>query len=142
MCEVYSKILKEGKYLLTSINKHNYSGWVDDGDGVILILNNDIYYCYENPDDGYRSYSIIEKVNSLDEINYKQKLIIFPPQEVYIKFIDKKDKFGDPSWECLITNKNGELILKLGTENYEDYYPMAIFEYHPENLEINKERNE
>ena len=24
------------------------------------------------------------------------------------------------------------------TDNYEDYYSLAIFEYHPENLPINK----
>ena len=140
MCEGYNKILKEGVHQLTSVFTYAYGGWESDGNGVILILDGDIYYCYENPDDGYRSYSVIEKAKSLDEIKCNYRLPSFPPQDVYVKFKDKKDNLGDPSWECLITNKNGELILKLGTDNYEDYYPMAIFEYHPENLPINKDR--
>lgn len=138
MCEGYNKVLKEGKHYLTAVFTYSYEGWESNGDGVILILDGDIYYCYENPDDGYRSYSVIEKAKSLDEIKCDHQLPTFPPQEVYVKFTYKKDELGDPSWECLITNEYNELILKVGTDNYEDYYPMAIFEYHPENLPINK----
>lgn len=140
MCEGYNKILKEGKHYLTAVFTYAYKGWESDGDGVILMLDGDIYYCYENPDDGYRSYSVIEKAKSLDEIKCDHQLATFPPQEVYVKFTDKKDELGDPSWECLITNEYNELILKVGTDNYDDYYPMAIFEYHPENLLINKNK--
>lgn len=140
MCEGYNKVLKEGKHYLTAVYTYAYEGWNDYGDGVILMLDGDIYYCYEDPEDGYRSYSVINKAKSLDEIKCDHQLPTFPPQEVYVKFTDKKDITGIRCWECLITNQNGELILRLGTDNYEDYYPMAIFEYHPENLPINKNR--
>ena len=40
-----------------------------------------------------------------------------------------------------ITNPDdGSLILEIATQWYDDYYPMACFSYHPENMPGNKKK--
>ena len=127
-----------GVHKLTGISDFIYSGWGGYGNGVIIILDDKIYSCYENPDDGYRSYSVITE-GIPDGIKEECK-VTFPPQLVNVIF---EENGGDyPSWRCRITNNEGELILCVGTDDYDDYYPIGIFEYYPENLPINKDKDE
>ena len=32
----------------------------------------------------------------------------------------------------------GEEILRIGTNDYDDYYPVCILEFHPQNLDVNQ----
>lgn len=135
----FANEIPDGKALLSGIDtisvKVGFDG-EDSTDGVVIQLNGKSYLCYADPEDGYRSISQFYSVPH--ECKYT-----FPPQPVFVEQYD--DKAGDygyaPSNHGIkIYNDNKELILWVGTDNYDDYYPMAIFEYHPENLPINKDR--
>lgn len=101
-------------------------------DGYLIIIDNCIYKCLTDPDDGYRSYGEFEKV---DDPSIKCTNI-FPAQDVLVKFIKTEYK---KFYEFINVN-NAETVLLIGTDYSEDYYPVAIMYYDPKNLPINIER--
>lgn len=121
---------------------HALEGFCDYNDfeernGLIIRLDGKNYVCYEDPSDGYRSFCEI-KETELPCFN------IFPMQKVIVKNfqttanVDDEDDDTVPTQGLTIFNAQGELILKIATEYYDDYYPTAVYEWHPENLPINK----
>jgi hypothetical protein len=94
--------------------------------GLIIQLDGKNYQCYEDPSDGYRSYSEVQETD-------KACANTFPPQRVMVKHYDRNSNHG-----IEVFNPDFELILRVGTDDYDDYYPIAVWEWHPENLPINK----
>jgi len=137
------KFLEEGLHYFSGIDEIFIPGdeWTDDTDGVVLIIDGQQYIAYKDPDDGYRSYGMFSPLYKECEV-----LTTFPPQLVLIEYHDW-DYIDD---ECYIhfsgsvltirNSENNEEILRVGTDTSDGYYPMAIFDYHPENLSINKNR--
>ena len=105
-----------------------YSG--EDINALIVQVDGKNYLCYEDPDDGYRSHSEFQETD-------KPCTNTFPPQRVMVKTYDQ-GSHGYKDHGVKFFNPDFELILHIGTENYDDYYPMAVWEWHPENLPINK----
>ena len=102
-------------------------------DGYLFRINDKNYVAVENPSDGYRSYCEIEESDAVCTNT-------FPDQEVFVLNYDETRGYNK-NWGIEIYNiEDGSLILKISTENYDDYYPMAVMEYHPENMPINKGR--
>ena len=126
------ELFSDGPHKLSGIDSIQIESDYGDITNVILItIDGKTYSCEEDPSDGYRSYTRITLADENLKCMYK-----FPPQTVYIKYILSTGNYN--SWEYRITNEDGNLILRLGTDEYDDYYPKAIFEYYPENLPINK----
>lgn len=123
-------IIKEGWHYLEGFCDHEEEGGYETYSGVIVRIDGKNYFAYENPDDGYRSYSEFEETDA-------PCTNIFPPQRVMIKTYDDENDYTRDKG-IIIANPDFELILKIGTDNYDDYYPMAVYEWHPENLPINK----
>lgn len=94
-----------------------------------VIVNGVVYSFEENPDDGYRSYCEL----FLDTTPISQIKNRFPEQAVNIEYCDD----GGNEFYVFKNIDTGEVILKVGTVDYNDYYPVARFEWHPENLPIN-----
>ena len=138
--------ISNGIHTLSGINdliiKGNYEDpyyLSEDANGYVFILDGKTYVVFEDPEDGYRSCGkICEAKNGEICTN------IFPEQKVLVKYINgiKEDDWCNYKiWYYEFRNpKTKKLILKIGTDNYDDYYPMSIFEYHPENLPINLNR--
>lgn len=115
---------------------HGFSGFCDCEikdeynddviNGIVIQLDGKNYRCYEDPSDGYRSYSEVQETD-------QECMNTFPPQRVMVKHYDRSNNHG-----IEVYNPDFELILRVGTDNYDDYYPMAVWEWHPENLPINK----
>lgn len=130
-------ILPDGKYLLSGVDEYQTTNdFYENINGVVLILNGEKYIMAEDPCDGYRSYGVIDKDENVECIN------TFPPQEVMVesKVTEITEHFYSRVNE-MMTIKNpftNEIIIELGTEDIEDYYPVGIFRYHPENLPINR----
>lgn len=100
--------------------------------GYIVTLDNVNYVAYEDPQDGYRSLGIFrEFIEGQIEVD-KVHMFPFPPQEVNYSQIDNDEDFFD-----ILTNNNGDVILRVGTTHYCDYYPCGVIEYNPENLPAN-----
>lgn len=95
-------------------------------DGVRFTLSGQSYECFENESDGYRSYG--ELLFSDEVCKYN-----FPPQPVNTTFKDTGYDWSLTMFDPVTEN----VILKIGTINYDDWYPVAVFEYNPENMSIN-----
>lgn len=132
-------ILPDGKYLLSGVDEYQTTNdFYENINGIVLILNGEKYIMAEDQCDGYRSYGILVKNENVECLN------TFPPQEVVIESkVTKITEHFDSISNEMMTIKNpftNEIIIELGTENMDDYYPMGIFHYHPENLPINKNK--
>lgn len=139
-----NNIIKDGKYLLSGIGNTTLKrGFYEESVDVNLFCLDGITYgAYINPDDGFRSYGDFMQMKDGVKCQYQ-----FPPQEVIVtnKVITgdptEDDWYGEDKRLIVITDAiNGKEILVVGTDFYDSYYPMAIFNYTPENLEINKNK--
>jgi len=99
----------------------------DDVDVVRFVLDGTTYKATEDPDDGYRSYLKEITVCAEDVSNN------FPPQKVVGKMKDG----GSSDLIQFIDATTGKVALEVGTDNYNDYYPMCVLSWHPENLACN-----
>lgn len=86
-----------------------------------IILDGKTYKAIEDPDDGYRSY--------LKDIEITEEKISnnFPPQKVIGKMKD------DEEWETnntiqFIDVVTGKVVLEIGTDNADDYYPYCVLQ--------------
>jgi hypothetical protein len=103
----------------------------DDGDGYRFVLDGVTYCAIEDPSDGYRS--MLRDLEITDEnVSYN-----FPPQKVIGKMRNDEEYSKNDVIEFYdaITNK---LVLAIGTDNYDDYYPSCIMEWNPGNLSVNQ----
>lgn len=96
--------------------------------GVCFILDDRRYQVYEDPDDGYRSYTSGVFEEDVQCAN------IFEPEYVFVVYDDDSNRFRGLKFYSM----DGKLIAKIGTVDYEDWYPCAVLRFYPENLAINK----
>lgn len=143
-------VISDGEHFLSGIGhttiKPNFSFINRDIDVDLFCIDGVTYGAYIDPDDGYRSYGVIDKVTDC-KCQYT-----FPPQRVMVKNEEIAGKIhykdDDYEWDRYESKKliritdavNGKEVLVVGTDYSEDYYPYAIFHYTPENLEVNKNR--
>lgn len=97
---------------------------------VKFALDGVFYLAVEDPEDGYRS-RCRELVISEEAPRFS-----FPPQAVECYMKD-----GDPDYGCdVLVMKDeitDEIVLEVGTGDYNDWYPYCHFEYHPEGMACN-----
>lgn len=119
-------------------NNNAYCLW-EDANGFVIELDNKTYVVFEDPEDGYRSCGKICEAKDGEVCTNT-----FPEQKVLVKYFEGVHSNGWYSphvWYYEFLNpETNELILKIGTEDYDDYYPRSILEYYPENLPINKNK--
>jgi hypothetical protein len=94
---------------------------------VKFTLDDITYLAIEDPADGYRSYCEKLKISSG---GCKIKLPNIPVNCIM------KQSYSD---DVLIfqDRNNDKVILEVGTENTDDYYPYCVFRYYPENISLN-----
>ena len=121
-----------GKHMLSGVDM----GREGDANYIVFRLDERAYMAIEDPEDGYRSH-----MNAIYEYeNYKFKNT-FEPQEVLCSY----DDGGNNGRNDIIDfrdMKNGKVVLSVGTENTDDWYPSFVASWIPENLEINKPKYE
>ena len=135
------KELSNGVHYLSGVG---YITFADDwgyGDieGYLFKIDDVVYIAYLDPDDGYRSYGHIAPCTLDCKCQFE-----FPPQKVIVQNysnVQKRDEDGylleDLTYVTLTDAVTNKEILSVGTDYAEDYYPMAIFKYSPENMSIN-----
>lgn len=118
-------MLKNGYYKLSGVDF--------DGEFVRVVLDGIVYEFKEDPTDDYRSYMsdpiIVEKEikNTFPEVVVK--LVV--NEKTGRDYFDGIELFDD------VTRKE---VLTVGTDFSEEYYPIALTEWHPENLAINQKK--
>lgn len=113
--------------------EHEFQG-VEMGDGFVRFrLDGTNYEVYEDPSDGYRSYC--QDVETTDN----NPEYIFP---VGIDIVVHRIRNINQDMIAFVDVENGEEILRFGTDHCNDYYPVCVFEYHPENAACNKREGE
>lgn len=108
----------------------DWSGMEDDRQYVVFIIDGKSILASENPDDGYRSMCNELELTDRDVKN------TFPPQRVFCKM--KDGGYYNHSVLELYNPDTAQLIMAIGTENYDDYYPCFHFEYLPQNMAANQ----
>lgn len=95
---------------------------------VKFELDDCAYVAVENPSDGYRSYCE-ELVKEITPCKIKLPNI----------HVEASMESGNNNNVLVLTDCNTNLIvLKVGTKDYDDYYPYCVMEWYPENLSCNK----
>jgi hypothetical protein len=116
-------------------NVKTYGDNFDEANVILFRLDGVVYVAFEDPSDGYRS--------SMD------RLIVSPSSEMTnifpaIRVLARKKNNGD--WQNndtleLIDMITGKVVMEVGTDNYDDYYPSFVSNFRPENMVTNKDKN-
>lgn len=89
--------------------------------------NTYVFEAIENPDDGYRSMMDTILVRTPQDLIFSDR----PIANVVMKFyINQKVDYSFTGFD-LIDVKSEEMILRIGTECYDSYYPEFIVTYDP-----------
>lgn len=103
----------------------------EDCEVVRFVLDGVTYKAIENPDDGYRS--------RCEEIEVSNDKVgnMFPPQKV-ICSMKPSSRYSENDTIQMFDAVTGELVLEVGTDNTDDYYPYCVMYWNPKGLAINK----
>lgn len=91
-------------------------------------LDGKVYCAVEDPDDGYRS--------SMDKLFVSDDAMrnAFPPIKVLARVMDRTEYSGAADVLQLLDVRNGKVILEVGTDNTDDYYPSFVASWNPANI--------
>lgn len=132
----------EGAHVLTGVDEESgeiVSQYGADstyvGNTIRFCLDGTIYVVREDDDDGYRSSMRDITVGTTPMVN------TFPPVQVIGVYRDHRGSGYCDILE-LIDVVTGKLVLEVGTENTDDYYPSFVASFNPKGMVINAERGE
>ena len=118
--------------MLTETIEDEWSG-KEDCEVINFTLDGITYSAVEDPVDGYRScmrdLKKSDKVTSNTFLGVKVSCEMIPD-----------DNYGSNDVLHINDIETGKLIIAVGTENSDDYYPSFVSTYHPENMAINKDK--
>lgn len=126
-----------GSHIFTGVERgflkvNKQFSWDQDKNTIRFELDGQVYEAVENPSDGYRSY--------MDKLVISNKRVRnrIPETQVVCVYRDDSDNDLLDFIDC----KNGKIFLTIGTKHMHDYYPVCVFEYNPELLNINQGKGE
>ena len=106
---------------------HTLSGVEYIEDGIRFVLDGHTYQANEDPEDGYRS--------CLRDIALCDASVQFRFEPVNV--LCRMDESDDDEILEFIDTGNGKTILRIGTADFSDYYPMCVMEWKPEKMAYN-----
>lgn len=124
-----------GEHVLTGVDLSTdrvktYGEHFEDANVIRFRLDGKVYTAVEDPNDGYRS--------SMDRLFVEDCPIKneFAPVRVLAK------KKGNEKWAVIDTIElvdlvTGKVVLEVGTDNSDDYYPCFVAAFWPEHISIN-----
>lgn len=128
-----------GPHWFSGIDEFHKDGDDDFGwnalDGYAIVIDGKTYLAVEDADDGYRSYAFLRPLREGEHVEVINQ---FEPQLVYAESYREVDESEYMDREVIVLkNKFKQTILKISTDYADDYYPVGVVEYHPENLPCN-----
>lgn len=126
-----------GEHVLDGVDTYveqvkKYGDDLEDANVIRFRLDGVVYLAFEDPSDGYRS-----RMDKLIVAIDPEITNTFPPiRVVAIKKADSDWKVNDTLE--LIDLVTGKVVMEVGTDNTEDYYPSFVANFQPENMATNK----
>lgn len=114
-----------------SIPAYEGADYTEDSQVCRFRLNGNVFVAVEDPSDGYRSS--MRELRSLGEIALDN---MFPPVEVFGLYRSERNRDQSDILE-LYDLATGKLVLEIGTDATDDYYPSFVASFHPENMAAN-----
>ena len=110
--------------------RHPFS--VDAG-GVALYLDDFTVFVFEDPCDDYRSMAAEPLIANTPLYNFgcSPEYLRIPVRVSTMADCDGADGIQ------LVDRRNGKVILRLGTDNTDDYYPYFVCDWRPQNIAEN-----
>lgn len=102
----------------------------DSGDNTFNI-DGVVFKVLEDPDDGYRSYlNTVDYTNEHNSIFFKSPLALVRIETYDIREDSEYLSQANQGYQ-LVDIADDHVWLRFGTHNYDDYYPMFIFNHYP-----------
>lgn len=125
-----------GEHVLDAVDActEKINTWGDtfeDATAIKFRLDGVVYIAIENPDDGYRSS--MKELAVATNAKERKCVNVFAGCEVVAK-----KKAGNNVTLEFIDATTGKVVLEVGTDNTDDYYPWFVGNFTPENLAINQ----
>lgn len=123
-----------GKLDAVDFGTESRKRWNDDYEDCQVCrfrLNGTVYVAVEDPDDGYRSNLgelLVQRGAKLSNVFQKCKVVGVYREGDWRR---KKDIVE------FIDTTTGKVVLEIGTDNTDDYYPSFVASFHPENMASN-----
>jgi len=123
-----------GRHVLTGVDfgvEKATEEYYKDANNMAFEMDGKVYLVREDPDDGYRS-----SMKDIEEVDIKV-VNQFPPCKVKGRR-RKNSEYGEKNdvidFYDVVT---GLVVLAIGTENIDDYYPSYVAYFDPRNMKIN-----
>ena len=123
-----------GRHVLTGVDfgvEKATEEYYQDANTMAFEMDGKVYLVREDPDDGYRS-----SMKDIEEVDIKV-VNQFPPCKVEGRR-RKNSEYGEKNdvidFYDIVT---GLVVLAIGTENIDDYYPSYVAYFDPRNMKIN-----
>lgn len=110
-------------------------GGFEDANVIRFRLDGKVYTAVENPDDGYRS--------SMEKLFVSEGAMknVFAPVKVLAR-MNTQGEYGQVNDTLeLLDAANGKTILRVGTDNTDDYYPCFVSDWAPGNMAVNQPKS-
>jgi len=104
-------------------------GSMEDCNVINFVLDGKTYTAIEDPSDGYRS--------SMEKIFISDDKVINNFKPIAVVAIEKPCTYCENDVVQFFDCKTGKLVLEVGTENVDDYYPSFVANFNPENMILN-----
>lgn len=112
--------------------KEFYGDGYEDCSVCRFRLDGIVYVAIEDPSDGYRS-----SMRGLITPNNPAMKNVFPPVKVIGRMRTEGEFGGLDDVLELVDAFTDKVVLEVGTDNCDDYYPRFVASFHPENMATN-----
>jgi len=120
--------------LFTENMKAKYGDYTEDCEVIRFRLDGTVYTAVEDPSDGYRSCMDRVFASPSDEVRN-----VFPPIRVLAKKKERDAHYGGENDTLqLVDLVTGKVVMEVGTDNSDDYYPSFVSHFAPENMATNQ----
>lgn len=119
--------------LLTENMQAKYGDYCEDCEVIRFRLDGTVYTAIEDPSDGYRS--CMDRLFASPDDSVRN---VFPPIRVLAKMKESGEYGGKNDTLQLLDLVTGKVVMEVGTDNLDDYYPSFVSHFSPENMAINQ----
>lgn len=111
-----------------------YGDKLEDCNVMRFRLDGVVYVAIEDPEDGYRS-----SMKELKIDDAKTMTNVFPPIKVIGKHRTEGEFSGEDDVLELIDAVTGKIVIEVGTDDIDDYYPGFVSNFRPEAMVTNRQ---